>query len=275
VTVRNNTIRRPGLGLLAGGDPFGIFIHHETPQGKPTDSQPNKDISLIDNDIQVCASAGMDLSDVTNLTLEGNEIQDINRLDYSNSGYGVRLSNVDEATLAENSVVGSSETVSAFGFRTESQRISLSNNDFQVDERSVPVRLLGWDSLSLEFSRTVFAGERPLAFCCFDLRLLDGDDTVIRDISVGEHEEGILFHEGVDGHEQSDGETWRWLGPEDEVSVIKFFDTELARATTLEMRGYPIEENISATVHVDGTKTDDISWDTTQTRTYQLSVTES
>jgi hypothetical protein len=274
VTVRKNTIRRLGLGLLAGYAPFGIFVHHDNHQGNPTESEPNENITLVDNDIETCAAAGIELSDARNFTLDGNKLRDLNRLDYPNSGFGFKLSNVSEATVTENTVTGTSDALSGFGFRTDSEGLSLSNNKLRIDGERTPARLLQWNPVSLEFSRTVVVGERPLAFCCFDLRLLDADDTAIREVSVGEAEDGILFGEGVDGQEQANGKTWRWLGPEDKIPVLKFFDTELADATTLEMRGYPIEEGISATVRVDGETTDEISWDTKRTQTYRLSITD-
>ena len=274
VTVRENTIRRAGLTYFAGEQPSGIAVHHEAPPGYSTKGRPNQNVTIADNTIETCASVGIELEATANVTVEGNTLRDLNRLDYPNGGFGITLSNVGTASITDNTVSGGSDALTAFGRRQGTDALTRSGNTLQRDGARTVAEFVQLVPVAFEFSRTVVPenGTRALAFLCYELRLVDESGGVVRAISLGSDEAGVTFGEGIDNTEQSGGETWRWFGPDENRSVLYFFDTDLADATALEVSGYPIEPDISATVQVDGTQTDAVTFRAADRQTYRVAL---
>jgi len=145
VTVRNNHISRPGLNYLAGLQTAGIYLHHDPPADVTTEGRPNENIAIVDNEIETCASVGMEINGTAGLQLEGNTMRDLHHLDYPNKGLGLTLTNVADATLSGNTVVGSSDRLQAFGARDACEDISLSENTLRIDGDPSPAELVEQD----------------------------------------------------------------------------------------------------------------------------------
>jgi hypothetical protein len=262
--------------LLAGENPAAILVHHEAPDGATTGAQPNRDIRIVGNDIATCAAAGIDVKAATDVTIHKNTLADLNRLQYAGAGYGVLLSNVDDTEVTENTVSGRADALSGFGLGMNTGEVVAADNEVTIDGETRSGTLKTLVPVSLAFSRTVQVpeGGRPLAFLCYELWLEDDSGSVIYHASLGSDETGMRIGNGVDSKEQTDGESWRWFGPADNRSVLYFFASDLSKATTLRVRGHPIESDISAAVRVDGTITDEITWRSTTTDEFTLSLTE-
>lgn len=274
VTVRDNEVRRPGLNYIALPDPAGVKVHYRSPEDVPTRGRPHTGIAVVDNAVETCAGLGMLLQDVAGIRVEGNAVRDVNRLDYPYGGYGVGLVNVDDLTLRGNQVTGMTAQLDGFGWAKESGAVSLAGNRMLVDGAEVPVELERWRRVALAFDRTVVpeGGDLRLAVRCYALRLVDGAGDVVRRIDVGGTEEGVRFDAGVYAPEQEGGDSWRWFGTVRPTTVMYLRAKDLAAATTLELRGKAIEDGISAVVRVDGTRTDEATFEDGPVQGYRLSL---
>lgn len=272
VTVRGNKIRRAGMRYIAGDEAAAIYLHHETPSGVATEARPNQDITIVDNDIANCASIGIKAEATEGLQVKGNSMRALNQLDYENGGFGIDIANIQNGTVQANNVTGSSELLSSFGIRRSCEQITATENTTTVDGTDREGELVYLVPVTFRFNRSVSAGNRQLTFRCFSLSLLDDSGGVIRKTNVGGDISGITFGEGVDAREQHDGQTWRWFGPEDEISVLYIYSDDLERATALRLDGYAIENGIAASVSVDGVKTDEIEWDDSNRDQYTVSL---
>lgn len=133
ITIRNNSIRRSGMVYLGGGSPAAIHMTHNSPDHITTEGHPHRQITVANNDIETVAFRGFTFNDAKNLEVTGNEITDVNVLDYPNGRVGVAIENVDQATFTENRIAGSSDYLSSFGRRHNCTNISHSANQFVLD----------------------------------------------------------------------------------------------------------------------------------------------
>lgn len=145
VVVRNNVISRPGMVYFALNDPSGIAVWHQTHPEHDNEGRPNRDITIIGNQIGNAAFRGLTIRDAENVHVEDNEMADLNQLDYPPPDLGVYLDNVSGATLIENTVKGTSEELDIFGGQRNSEGISERDNTLIIDGRSIPGELKDFD----------------------------------------------------------------------------------------------------------------------------------
>lgn len=274
VTVRNNTIRRAGMTYLASDTAAAIRLHHESPPDVPTAHRPNRNIVLRGNTIENSASVGIDVGDAEELTIEGNSMQALNQMGYQNGGFGVRLTNIHAAVVRNNTVRGAANRLTGFGLRQQSEDIESSGNTLVRDGDPTTGQIVSFEPVTVTFDRTVIPenSSRKLAFRCFSLALLDAGGDTIRAVSVGGDADGVRYGTGVYGSVQADGRSWRWFGGPQNTTTIYFFENELAAADTLQLRGYAIETPLSATISVNGSVTDELTWTSNETDTYTVSL---
>jgi hypothetical protein len=275
LTVRGNTMRDVGLRYISVGNNAAINIHHETEPGYVTEARPNQDVEVMNNVIENTASDGIDAEATEGLRIEENSMSGLNQLQLS-EGYGITLSNVADGDVVGNDVSGSPEQLTAFGIQRGCEDVSASGNSLSLDGEQADSRLIERVPVTFTFNRTVqpVDGGRQLTFRCFSLSLVDASGSVIMEANLGADESGVTFGEGIDGREQDAGDTWRWFGPANQSSVLYFSGDDLAEAETLRLRGKAIESGISARVRVDGTVTDEITWDNTDTDTFDIRITQ-
>lgn len=274
VSVRGNEIRGAGMKYIASEEAAAIYLHHETPANTPTDGQPNQDVEIVDNEIEECASVGIEAEATEGLYIEGNSMAALNQMDYEKKGYGVDISNSREVTVTGNEVTGNSELLSGFGKARTVEQFTASENTTTIDGEQQTGDVVQFVPVTFEFNRTVIPdeGSQPLTFLCYSLALLDSEGSVIREISLGEQESGVVFGEGIDSVESADGQTWRWFGPAQKSSVLYFYKDELAQADGLRLDGWAIEEGISASISIGGEVTDSVEWTNTNREKFWVSL---
>lgn len=275
VTIRNNRISRSGLNWMAWDNPAAVFLHHRPGPDFETEGRPNEDVTIVGNEITSCASVGMDLSDARGISVEDNELGELNQLEYRHGGYGVRLSNVEDVSLAGNYVEGATDSIEEFGVQYDSEEITRSDNEFQLDGTAAPVNIRTWAPVRFEFNRTVEpdGGDLSLAFRCVAVRLLDASGTGIVDIDVGAGDrDDVLYGTGVFEPEQTAEGSWRWMGGADEVATMSFPEEAVAAASTLEIEGVAFDPDISAQIYLDDHHAGTVQFDADDIRTYQIGL---
>ncbi|WP_225333333.1 right-handed parallel beta-helix repeat-containing protein [Halomicrobium urmianum] len=139
VTVENNTIRRAGMVYFAGDHPAGIRIHLLTRQDVPEEGQPNRNIRLLNNDIEMTAGVGIDIENAAGIEVAGNRIADVNRLDYG--PYGISVAKARDVTIVDNTVEGTSDRLQYFGQRNDSSEVTMEDNALRIDGESTSASL--------------------------------------------------------------------------------------------------------------------------------------
>lgn len=274
VTIRDNRIARSGLNWAASRRPAGIRVHHRPHHSLATQGRPNEDITVVGNEIERCASVGVSIEDAAGVRVRRNTMAELNRLDYPDAGYGLRLTNVRDATVADNRVEGTSGRLTGFGLRRDSEAVGAAGNEFVIDGESTSAELLRWVPVSFEFDRTVSPAnsDRHLAVRIFELRLLDADGDTVLTVDVGGSEERMEIGDGVYAPEQVDGERWRWFGGPDELATVVLLNADLERAETLELDGKPITSGITAAVSVDDRLIDTVEFGTEEVSTHRIDL---
>jgi len=73
------------------------------------------------------------IEDATDVTVADNDLTELNQFDLDHllrrQGYGIGVKNVAGATVSNNTVGGSKESISAFGWQTQSADVSTSDNE--------------------------------------------------------------------------------------------------------------------------------------------------
>lgn len=260
VTVRNNRISRAGLAYFAGGDPAGVHVHHNPAPDVETEGRPNRRIAIVGNDVSDSAARGIDVEAAESVRIEGNELADLNRMDYDEmSGYGLSVVDSADVAVEGNRVEGSSDALDGFGWARRSESVSTANNELVVDGESREARLVSLVPLTLSFSGTVSwaerdpgnGDERPLAFYCFELVVV-GDDGESRRVDVGGSGAAVVLEGGVFGPPSIDGRTGRWFGGESAETRLYLPSRTVEDATTVRLVGIPMDGGISVSVEVDG-----------------------
>jgi hypothetical protein len=260
VTVRNNTISNSGMVWLSRDGSTGILTKHRT--HTETTGYPHYGITVENNTIRNVATYGAKFADASDLTLRDNEFSRLNQLDFDNADYGVVLEHDDGVELTGNRVAGptgSGDPV-AFGLRRQSRNLSLTDNVLVTADGERPAELTQWVPLTFSFSHTVVPSEndpestddRHLAFMIREVTLLAGDGSTIRTLNVGRDEDGMQVGEGVYGPIANDEGSWRWLGGPNATATIFLRSNDLEAASTIEIRGNPVEAGVEADVTVDG-----------------------
>jgi hypothetical protein len=135
VTVRNNRIIRAGTLSYFAGANAGIHCRALTPG--PTEGQPNRNVTIVGNEIETTAGYGIDVSDTDGVTIEDNEIVDPYRigaiLDVDATGHGVALENDSDVTVSGTTVTGTSDTLEGFGVRGEGTAVDTEGNRLVID----------------------------------------------------------------------------------------------------------------------------------------------
>jgi len=134
-------------------------------------------------------------------------------------------------------------------------------------------------TLTLSFNRTVVPAEenpdstddRELAFLADALTLYAGDEAVVA-FDIGDVGREPIFLHGAFGPESSDRRSWRWFGgPTARTSL--FVEGALADVDRAVLRGSPIRSGeVSATVAIDGERTDTVEFGRRETQTYELAL---
>lgn len=275
VTVRNNEIARAGLAYFAGANPVGIHVHHRPAPEHTSEGRPNHDISVENNEIAESAAGAIHVEATESIRIDGNTMTGPNRMDFPGfADVGVSLHDVADATVTGNAVRGSEGSVDHFGTRRSSRRIVETNNELVVDGEPAPAELVALRPVKLAFDRTVrpsdvnpgSGDDRPLAFRCSRIALVDSSGDAVVRIDVGGEESGVSFGSGV-WPPSSDGD-WRWFGGAAETAVLYFAEADLEEATELRLRGYPMVEDVSAVVYVRDRRAAEVSFGRRETRTF-------
>jgi hypothetical protein len=143
VTVRNNEVRRSGLVGLAWVNPGAIKLVTHT--GPPTEGRPHRNVEFVDNAVTNVSSFGLDLHDTAGLTIEGNEVNDLNQLAYGGRGYGMKLFDNRDMTIRTNAVSGESDTLTGFAVVRDNDSTTASGNALTVDGEEQPAELVAWE----------------------------------------------------------------------------------------------------------------------------------
>lgn len=281
VVVSDNRIERPGLNYYAGQNPVGIHVHLRVAPEATPNGRPNRDIRISNNTITHGASGGVHIASAENVRVADNEMANLNRLDIPGfADFGVSLDNVVSADVVDNVAIGSDDSLDYFGMKSEAESVTEDGNQLIIGGETRPGKLIELVPMLFEFNQTVRPSEvnddsdddRPLAFRCQWLQLLNEDDEVIVDIDVGTAEEGISFGEGVFPPEDDD---WRWFGGPSKKARLSFAESELEQATRLRFHGYPMASGISAVIYVESHRTDEVSFGRREPQTFDVSLTTS
>jgi LysM repeat protein len=271
VTVAENTIRRAGMVYFAGDEPAGIRAHLLTRRDVPDEGRPNRNIKLLDNEIETTAGVGIDVENAGNVEIFGNQISNVNQLGYG--PYGVSVADSQDVTLTDNTVEGTSNRLQAFGQRSGSREITSSKNTFRVDEEVRTVTLQQWLPVAFKFNRAVQPepNSRYLTVRCYRLRLSNGDAT-IQEYNIGVDESGLRLKRGYFSPETADSGTWRWFGGGDAVTRLTLPADVIEQAEQLEIQSMPIEQDIEATVSVDGNDGETIQFASERRQWYTFDI---
>ena len=275
VTVRDNRLSRSGLNWMAQDHPAAIRVHHRQKPDLEAVGRPNENVTIAGNEVTSAAAVGVELADAAHLSVEGNTLRGLNRLDYPHGGYGFRLSNVSDVSVTGNRVAGTADALEAFGVQVDSERVTDSGNRFVLDGTDSPAVLRQWVPVRFEFDRTVrpSGGDLYLAFRCQTLRLLAGDGTVVETVDVGSgNEDGVRFGTGVYKREGDGSTSWRWFGGKDRRATVSFPRQALSAATTLELEGVAFRPGISARVVVDGHDAGSLHFSAESVRRYRVTL---
>lgn len=282
LSIQNNQIRRSGLNYFAHTECAAIHTTHTTPRNISTTGRPHRNIEIVNNEFENHAHLGLKLEDAKGIQVLNNSFSNLNQLPYESffgkSGYGIGLSNINQAEIAENSVNGTGDELYQFGWQRASQRITSQNNELTINGEAVNPEIPASVPVTLDFDRTVKPSEiydakddNPLSFFCEELSLLDGGGETILYVDVGGEEQNIEFGEDV----YPPANSGRWFGGPSAQGVLYFLDIHLSRATQLQLRGYPIVDEISAEVIIDDKKADNITFGSSgETAEYTISISD-
>ncbi|WP_121823333.1 right-handed parallel beta-helix repeat-containing protein [Halostella salina] len=264
VELANNTVARSGLNYInvqSLGSPAFHLVHRAGGDGGAT---PHREVTIRDNQVTESGDVGVLVEDATDVAVTNNDLSGLNRLDIDHllgrRGYGVGFENVDGATVANNTVAGSPESLSDLGWQSQSNDSSTSDNQFVVDGENSPATLVAPTPIRLEFDRTVSpdGDSRNLAVFCAALSFHDERGEPLTDIDVGGEEVDVSFGRGVFPPEESGGETWRWFGRSEGTTVIQVASDVATAATELHIDGVPIENGISVRAVVEDAAADSV-----------------
>ncbi|WP_277556159.1 right-handed parallel beta-helix repeat-containing protein [Halobaculum limi] len=137
VRIRDNDIRDTGLVGVPSGIPRAIVVGVDGGEGLAPDAsttgRPHRNVTLSNNRIRGVAGHGIELADVEGVTIDGDRIENPNRIPVSDiAAYGIGLRNVRDATVT-GVTVRSDADLSGFGWRVESEGVSVSDNRFEID----------------------------------------------------------------------------------------------------------------------------------------------
>ncbi|MFB6103597.1 MAG: right-handed parallel beta-helix repeat-containing protein [Halobacteriaceae archaeon] len=274
VLIRNNDLSRAGLTYFAAANPAGILVDHRAPDWATAEGRPHRNIVAEGNRVDHGAALGIDVRQAEAVTLRGNEIFDVNRLVYRDGGgFGIGLDHVVDATVTDNHVAGRSDTLYQFGWERRSREVTAADNTVAVGDQSVQAALIRWTPIHLTFDHTERpdGGHRYIAFRCASLALLDAQDDPLAAVDIGGREMPVDFGAGVYSVDEVDGDRWRWLGGPNRRATIFVPKQLVAEATRLRLRGRPIDDELTATVTVDGNQTDRLTF-TTGPSTYDANL---
>lgn len=275
VTVRNNNIRRPGLNYRAGDSPSGIRVHHRPPGGVQTEGHPNQNVTIDGNTISDGAYLGIEIENAADVRIMGNEMHDLNQLDYPETGdFGVLLDAVEKGRVVGNQVTGPSTQLEAFGLRRNSTNIEAANNELEIDGASQPGRLLQFVPLRISFSETFQpeGGHLWLAIRCYSLSLHTETGETVVETDMSGSATGFSPGEGVYKVEQEGDEYYRWIGGENETATMYLYAHHLEAASTMRLEGTPFEDGISGTVSANEQVTDTVDFGTAERQVYEISL---
>lgn len=279
ITVRDNEISLPGMNYFAGANPAGIHVHLRVSPDATPKGRPNRDIDILNNSISEGSTTGIHVASSENIRAEGNEMTHLNQLDFPGFGdLGVSLDEVSGADVVNNKLVGSEDDIDYFGMQKESEQVLDDGNQVIIDGESQPGEVIQLQTVRFDFNQTVRPStlnddsndDRPLAFRCQWLQLLNEIGEVIVDVNVGTAEEGVSFGKGV--YHPSQDNDWRWFGGSDGTTKLSFADSALQKASRLRIHGYPMDSGISSTIQVEGTRTDKVSFGPREAQTYDISL---
>jgi hypothetical protein len=143
LTVRNNEVRRSGLVGLSWVNPGAIKLVTHT--GPETEGRPHRNLEIVDNRIANGGSFGMDLHDADGLTIEGNEMDGLNRLGFGGRGYGLKLFHDRDTDIQNNTVSGEGDTLTGFAVVRDNESTTTAGNTLTVDGEAQPVELVPWE----------------------------------------------------------------------------------------------------------------------------------
>jgi hypothetical protein len=257
VEIANNIVSRSGLNyinLQSLGAPAFHILHRAGGDGGAT---PHRDVTIRDNQVTESGDLGVLVEDATDVTVTNNDLSDLNHLDLDyflgRAGYGLGFTNVDGATVSNNTVTGSAASLADFGWQSRSSGLSMSGNKLVVDGEASPATLAAPTPVRLEFDRTVSptGDSRDLAVYCAALSFHDERGDSIMEIDVGGAEDGVSFDRGVFPPEDVGGGTRRWFGGSERTAVVQVSSDVVAAATELRLDGSPIESGLSVRAIVD------------------------
>lgn len=272
VVIRDNRITRSGLAYFAAAHTSGVHAVYWPAEDVEVAERPHRNIVLADNDVVDTAAASVRLEDAEGVRVESNRMASPNQV--YDGDYSVRVRNVEGVEVVGNTASGSGEELSYFGVQERAEAVTSRDNVLVIDGDPAPGDLVRWVPLTLTFDRTVVpeGGDLHLAFRCVELTLRDAGGGPVRRIDVGGSEDGVEFGDGVyDATRGPDG-SWRWFGGQVGTAELRFVGSDLAAATTLELRGVAIDDGTSAVVAVDGHRADELAFDSTSVRTYSVEL---
>lgn len=275
VVIRDNRISRSGLTYFAAPHTAGVHAVYWAAERVDAEGRPHRNIVLVDNEVVDTAKTCVLVEDAEDVRIEANRLSSPNQV-YDGT-YGVGVRDVVEGEVVGNTASGSAEHLSYFGWRERTEAVSSRDNALVIDGKSTSGELVRWIPVTVSFDRTVVpeGGDLHLGFRCLALMLRDAGGGVVRHVDVGGSEDGVVFGDGVyDGTREAD-ESWRWLGGQGGTAVVRFVESELAKSTTLELRGAAIDDGISAVVAVDGQRAGELAFDSTRVRTYSVDLPQS
>lgn len=258
VEIAENTIDRSGLNyinLASKGAPGIHLIHRSSVRNT---ASPHREIRIHDNEITESGGFGVLVEDTTDITMSNNRVTEVNQLGLQQplgrSGYGIGLDNVDDGTVSNNTISGSVDFLSTFGWRVQSDRITVSENRLVIDDEPTSATFLTAQPIVLEFSQTVSpdGDSRDLAFLCAELTFVDDQGNTLKAVNMGDDESGVSFGHGVYAREDHGGDIWRWFGGPDGEAFIHTTEDLIAEATAIRLSGSPIEQGISVYASIEG-----------------------
>lgn len=143
VIIRDNVITRSGFTTFAAPFSEGVRAIHWPDWGKVnegTEGNPHRNIEVMDNVIETTAKASILLEDTKTVSIESNVMRHPNQI-YEGK-YGVGINNVIGAKVTGNTVSGSDEHLSEFGWKRGSEDVDSSDNELIINGESAPAELV-------------------------------------------------------------------------------------------------------------------------------------
>lgn len=136
VTIRDNEIAATGLVGVPSGLPRAIHVGvdaGETVDEPSVSGRPHRNVTVTDNDVRESAAAAVEIADTRGVEISNNRIVDPGRIPGIDIGaYGLALRNVADTTVTDTSVIATADDLNGFGWRTGSESVTTSGNEYRV-----------------------------------------------------------------------------------------------------------------------------------------------